>query len=97
MGNAPFTNEDLKKLASAGSCFFDTLYYQVSAMYRLQTTKNQHLPAPNNSLGILYNLIVARAPDMLEIGSKAASSIATGTMKAIVWNTCTPVGRKRLP
>ena len=70
MGSPPYTNEDLKKLAGAGSCFFDTLYYQVAAMYRLQTTKHQHLPAPNDRLGTLYDLIVARAPDMSEIGSQ---------------------------
>eukprot|EP00439_Symbiodinium_sp_Y106_P070032 s2013_g12.t1 len=54
-GDAPYTNENLKKLAAAGSSYFDTLYYQITAMYGLQTSSTQDLPAPNNSFVIVYD------------------------------------------
>ena len=70
LGRAPYTTEPFKKLAGAGSCFFDTLYFQVTAVYKLQTTKKHDMPAPNDALGALYDLIVTRASHMSEIGSQ---------------------------
>ena len=49
-GDAPYTNDNLKKLAAAGSSYFDTLYYQITAMYGLQTSGTQDLPAPKQQL-----------------------------------------------
>ena len=57
-GDAPYTNENLKKLACAGSCNFDILYYQITAMYGLQTRSTQDLPAPNSSFVVIYDTLV---------------------------------------
>ena len=53
-GQAPFTNAPLKKLASAGSYYFDHVYAQIGSLLKVQTTTKQNLVAANDSLGIIY-------------------------------------------
>ena len=48
-GLAPFTNAPLKKLASAGSSFFDHVYAQLATVLQIQTTTKQNLVAPNDA------------------------------------------------
>ena len=54
-GQAPFTNAPLKKLASAGSYYFDHVYAQIGSLLKVQTTTKQNLVAANDSLGIIYD------------------------------------------
>ena len=52
------------------ACFFNTLYFQVTALDKLRTTTTQDLLAPHDPLGTLYDLIDTRAPVISEIGSQ---------------------------
>ena len=54
-GDAPYTKDNLRRLAAAGSCHFETLYYQMASMYNLQTKANQDLPA---SFVVIYDIFV---------------------------------------
>ena len=54
-GSAPFTNAPLKKLASAGSCYFDHVYTQIATLLKVQTATEQNLVAANNSLVEIYD------------------------------------------
>ena len=54
-GQAPFTNAPLKKLASAGSYYFDHVYAQIGSLLKVQTTTKQNLVAANDSLGEIYD------------------------------------------
>ena len=66
-GAAPFSNEPLKKLAAAGSSYFDSVYYQMTALHKVQTKKSQHLPAPNEPLVELYDMILDRTSPSSEL------------------------------
>ena len=46
---APFTNSPLKKLASAGACFFDHVYSQLAVMLQIQTTTKKALVEANDT------------------------------------------------
>ena len=61
-GFAPWTNDTLKKLASSGSWYFDLVYYQITALFKCQTTKKQDLPAPNDQFVMFYDAMVDRLP-----------------------------------
>ena len=61
-GHAPWTNDTLKKLASSGSWYFDLVYYQVTALFKCQTTKKHDLPAPNDQFVMFYDAMVDRLP-----------------------------------
>ena len=61
-GHAPWTNETLKKLASSGSWYFDLVYYQITALFKCQTTKKQDLPVPNDQFVVFYDCMVDRLP-----------------------------------
>ena len=61
-GHAPWTNDALKKLASSGSWYFDLVYYQVTALFKCQTTKIHDLPAPNDQFVMFYDAMVDRLP-----------------------------------
>ena len=61
-GHAAWMNETLKKLASSGSWYFDLVYYQVTALFKCQTTKKQDLPAPNDQFVMFYDSMVDRLP-----------------------------------
>ena len=75
-GTAPFSNDPLKKLAAAGSGYFDSVYYQVTALFQLQTKKSQHLPAPNEPLVELYDIIVDRAPSTSDMAHHKAALLS---------------------
>ena len=55
-GHAPFTNAPLKKLASAGSYYFDHVYTQIGTLLKAQTTTKQNLVAANDSLVEIYDV-----------------------------------------
>ena len=57
-GLAPFTNATLKKLASAGSYYFDRIYAQLATIFNIQTTTKQNLPAPNHVFVEVYDLVL---------------------------------------
>ena len=61
-GYAPWTNDTLKKLASSGSWYFDLVYYQITALYKCQTTKKHDLPAPNDQFVMFYDAMVDHLP-----------------------------------
>ena len=75
-GSAPYSNDPLKKLAAAGSGYFDSVYYQVTALFQLQTKKTQHLPAPNEPLVELYDIVVDRAPHTSDIANHKAALLS---------------------
>ena len=75
-GSAPYSNDPLKKLAAAGSGYFDPVYYQVTALFQLQTKKAQHLPAPNEHLVELYDIVVDRAPHTSDIANNKAALLS---------------------
>ena len=76
-GSAPCSNDPLKKLAAAGSGYFDIVYYQVTALFQLQTKKTQHLPAPNEPLVVeLYDIVVDRAPNSSDIAYNKAGLLS---------------------
>ena len=72
-GSPPYSNEPLKKLAAAGSSYFDSVYYQMTALHKVQTKKSQHLPAPNEPLVELYDIILDRASPSSELYEHKAS------------------------
>ena len=57
-GLPPFTNAPLKKLASAGSYFFDQVYAQLASLLQVQTTTKQNLVAPNDAFTEIYDLFM---------------------------------------
>ena len=61
-GYAPWTNDTLKKLASSGSWYFNLVYYQITALYKCQTTKKHDLPAPNDQFVMFYDAMVDHLP-----------------------------------
>ena len=61
-GHAPWTNDALQKLASSGSWYLDLVYYQVTALFKCQTTKKHDLPAPNDQFVMFYDAMVDRLP-----------------------------------
>ena len=62
-GTAPFTNNPLKKLASAGAYFFDHVYSQLAVMLKIQTTTKQTLVAANDAFCEIYDLVLQHLPD----------------------------------
>ena len=75
-GQAPFTNDPLKKLAAAGSCYFDSVYHQMTALHKIQTKKTQQLQAPNDQLVQLYDMIVDSAHHSTDIAQEKASLLS---------------------
>ena len=69
-GTAPFTNNPLKKLASAGACFFDHVYSQLAVILKIQTATKQNLVAGNDSLCETYDLILQHLPDHSPLADK---------------------------
>ena len=67
------SNEPLRKLAAAGSSYFDSVYYQMTALHKVQTKKSQHLPAPNEPLVELYDIVLDRASPSSELYEHKAS------------------------
>ena len=55
-GQAQFTNAPLKKLASAGSYYFDHVYTQSGTLLKVQTTTKQNLVATNDFLVEIYDV-----------------------------------------
>ena len=63
-GLAPFTNAPLKKLASAGSSFFDQVYAHLASLLQIQTTTKQNLVAPNDAFVEIYDQVMhSLSPD----------------------------------
>ena len=61
-GAAPFTNENLKQVATMGSYYFDLCYRQIADMYQVQTAKKQLLQVPNDQRVAVYDEIVNSLP-----------------------------------
>ena len=67
-GLAPFTNAPLKRLASAGSSFFDHIYAQLATLLhiyaqlatllQIQTITKQNLVAPNDAFVEIYGQVL---------------------------------------
>ena len=58
VGEAPFTNANLKQASNAGSCFLDLYYWQLTSLLKLQTTQSQLLQVPNDALVQIYDQIL---------------------------------------
>ena len=56
-GLAPFTNAPLKRLAAAGSSFFDHIYAQLATLLQIQTITKQNLVAPNDAFVDIYGQV----------------------------------------
>ena len=69
-GHSPFTNDPLKKLRAAGSCYFDSVYHQMTALRKIQIKKTQQLQAPNDQLVQLYDMIVGSAHHSTDIANE---------------------------
>ena len=61
-GTTPFTNNPLKKLASAGACFFDHVSFQMAVMLKIQTTTNQNLVAANTAECEICDTVLQHLP-----------------------------------
>ena len=69
-GAAPFTNNPLKKLASAAAYFFDHVDSQLAVMLKLQTTTKQTLVAANDACCEIYDLVLQHLPDHSPLADK---------------------------
>ena len=49
-GHAPWTNDTLKKLASSGSWYFDLVYYQITALFKMPNNQETRSPRPERSV-----------------------------------------------
>ena len=76
LGQLPYSNEPLKKLAAAGSSYFDTVYHNLAALYNLHTTASQTILAPNTQFCEIYDLIVKTAPTQSPLHVQASSALA---------------------
>ena len=97
-GFAPWTNETLKKLAGSGSWYFDLVYYQVTALFKCQTTKKHDLPAPNDQFVMFYDAMVDRLPRHHPLVDENLNSfLVIGTIKVTDWKLSCCLLQKREP
>ena len=76
LGQAPFVNDPLRRLAAAGSSYFDTVYHNMAAIYGLHTTSKQHILAPNEALCTIYDLVVKMSPPNSTVQTHATAALS---------------------